>query len=86
MKDSRTEAKKKAQATSAQKKKRFQISWCGHVELQEGLPVPPATSTRSVPGEGFILCTRMSFHTRWIPRDIESFITSYFSATFSKTW
>jgi len=29
--------------------------------------------------------TKESFHIRWIPRDIESFIRSYFEATELKT-
>jgi len=34
---------------------------------------------------GSMVETKESFHIRWIPRDIESFIRSYFEATELKT-
>lgn len=49
------------------------------------LPVPPATSSSRAPGCGFMTCSSVSFHSRWIPRLMASFIRSYFWATFSNT-
>lgn len=55
---------------------------CAH---RTALPVPPATSRSRTPGWGCMACSSTSFHNRWIPRLMASFITSYFCATFSNT-
>lgn len=49
------------------------------------LPVPPAMSKSCAPGWGFMTRRSVSFHKRWIPRLMASFMTSYFCATFSNT-
>lgn len=49
------------------------------------VPVPPATSRSRTPGCGCMTWSNISFHIRWIPRLMASFMTSYFWATFSKT-
>ena len=69
--------------------------WCIPLPLQlspehkrlwgMGSPVPPAVSSRRVPGRGFIMWRSVSFHIRWMPRLMASFITSYFWATLSNT-
>lgn len=60
--------------------------WCfTQVHMNRFIPVPPATSRSCEPGCGCMMCSNLSFHSRWIPRLIASFITSYFWATFSNT-
>ncbi len=39
-------------------------------------PVPPARSSSVSRDEQPIALTKMRFHTRWMPSDIRSFITS----------
>lgn len=56
-------------------------------------PVPPAISSIVQPEEGdeeeeepgLMLRTKWSFHKRWIPRDMKSFMVSYEAATLLKT-
>ena len=51
-------------------------------------PVPPATSMHFIgaflPGRN--VDTNVSFHNLWTPKDVASFIRSYFEATESKTF
>ena len=48
-------------------------------------PVPPATSSRRWSGCGASQSIIASFHRRWTPPDIRSFIRSYLPATEEKT-
>jgi hypothetical protein len=48
-------------------------------------PVPPAMSRIASPSRGLTRRTKRSFHSRCMPPDIASFITSYFLATLENT-
>lgn len=81
----RTYSRKRKAMSPAEVEDHHQFRFLLQLHVKSVLPVPPAMSKSCAPGWGFMTWRSVSFHKRWIPRLMASFMTSYFCATFSNT-